>query len=118
MTLHLANVTFDCTDPLKVSAFWSAALDLPIDEGADASFVSIGLGNPTISPTWLFAAVPEPKTAKSRTHLDMHADNRATEVVRLLALGATQVSDHDEWGTQWTVLLDPEGHEFCVAQDH
>ena len=47
MTLHLANVTFDCTDPLKVSAFWSAALDLPIDEGADASFVSIGLGNPT-----------------------------------------------------------------------
>ena len=118
MTLHLANVTFDCADPIKTANFWSAALDLPIDEGASPYFVSIGLGDPDVSPTWFFAAVPEPKTAKSRTHLDMHTDDRAAEVTRLLSLGATHVSDHDEWGTQWTVLLDPEGHEFCVAQEH
>jgi hypothetical protein len=22
----------------------------------------------------------------------------------------------DEWGYQWTVMQDPEGNEFCVAQ--
>jgi hypothetical protein len=37
-----------------------------------------------------------------------------TETNRLLALGATQVSDRiDEVGTSWILLADPEGNQFC-----
>jgi hypothetical protein len=24
--------------------------------------------------------------------------------------------DCEEWGYQWTIMQDPEGNEFCVAQ--
>jgi len=60
--------------------------------------------------------VPEPKAAKNRMHVDLAAPDREAEVARLVALGATRVADMDEWGYQSTVLHDPEGNEFCVAQ--
>jgi hypothetical protein len=41
---------------------------------------------------------------------------REAEVARLVELGAKRVTDMDEWGYQWTVMQDPEGNEFCVAQ--
>ena len=49
-------------------------------------------------------------------HVDLVAGDRDAEVERLVTLGATKVADKDEWGISWTVLHDPEGNEFCVAQ--
>ncbi|MFB8181581.1 VOC family protein [Streptomyces sp. NPDC055966] len=64
----------------------------------------------------LFQRVPEPKTAKNRLHLDLHAgpERRAQEVARLEALGARVVREVTEPAGQWVVLTDPEGNEFCV----
>ena len=66
--------------------------------------------------TWLFAKVPERKVAKNRMHLDLASPDHEAEVARLVALGATRVADMEEWGYEWTVLQDPEGNEFCVAE--
>ena len=66
----------------------------------------------------MFLKVPESKTAKNRMHLDLVVDDgvpRDEEVARLVALGATHVTDRHEWGHSWAVLNDPEGNEFCVA---
>ena len=60
--------------------------------------------------------MPEGKTAKNRMHVDLAASDHEAEVARLVGLGATRVTDIDEWGYRWTVLQDPEGNEFCVAQ--
>jgi hypothetical protein len=49
-------------------------------------------------------------------HVDLAAADREAEVARLVELGAKRVTDMDEWGYQWTVMQDPEGNEFCVAQ--
>ena len=114
MTLTLGNVTIDCARPPTVATFWSEALDLPIDEGAHDFFVSIGRSQP--GPTMFFVAVPEPKTGKNRVHVDLVADDRRAEIDRLVGLGATFVADKDEWGLSWSVMADPEGNEFCVAQ--
>ncbi|MEU2667645.1 VOC family protein [Streptomyces sp. NPDC007164] len=64
----------------------------------------------------LFQRVPEPKTAKNRLHLDVHAgpERRKAEVERLLGLGATVLREVAEQSGTWTVLTDPEGNEFCV----
>ena len=113
MSLSLANVTFDCADPLAVSAFWAGALGKSVDPGASPYFCTIG--HPNGSPTFFFIKVPEAKTVKNRVPLDLSAEDRAAEVARLVALGATHVADRDEWGHQWSVLADIEGNEFCVS---
>ena len=114
MSIELGNVTLDCDDPGTVAAFWSAALDLPVDDGGSEFFVSIGMHD-TSRPGWFFIKVPEHKQVKNRAHVDLHADDREAEVARLLGLGATKVGDYDEYGARWTTLQDVEGNEFCVA---
>jgi hypothetical protein len=113
MSLQLANVTFDCDDPQRVSDFWAKALDRSVDEGASEFFISLS-GGPS-EPKMFFIKVPEPKAVKNRVHVDLQADDRTAEVERLLGLGATKVGDYDEYGAVWTTLRDVEGNEFCVA---
>jgi predicted enzyme related to lactoylglutathione lyase len=121
MTLQLANIAFDCDDALAVANFWSSALDRPLDPDSSKEFAAIGMSDGSgvgsdDGPAWLFAKVPEGKRAKNRCHVDLTAADRETEVTRLVAAGAVRLADKDEWGHRWTVLADPEGNEFCVAQ--
>jgi hypothetical protein len=61
--------------------------------------------------------VPEPKTTtKNRVHLDLATTSAAHQVelvARLQSLGATP-AHVGQGDVPWTVLADPEGHEFCV----
>jgi hypothetical protein len=127
MSIRIASVTLDCADALTVGRFWSAALGGPLDPDASSDFAAIGfagrrdrLGWASVErgddPTWIFAKVPEPKSAKNRLHLDLMAPDPEAEVARLVELGATRVADMDEYGYTWTVMADPEGNEFCVAK--
>jgi hypothetical protein len=115
MTIALSHITFDCAEPQTLAAFWSAALDRPVDEGASEYFASIDDHNAQ-RPSWFFIKVPEGKSVKNRLHVDVTANDRESEVRRLITLGATRLSEHDEWGAVWTVLTDPAGNEFCVGQ--
>jgi catechol 2,3-dioxygenase-like lactoylglutathione lyase family enzyme len=107
-------VTIDCADPQALGAFWSAALDLPVatDVGDYVYLAKPAGGGIVVS----LQKVPEPRVGKNRVHLDL-TGNRATEVPRLVALGATVAREHVVPGTAWTVLEDPEGNVFCVGED-
>jgi predicted enzyme related to lactoylglutathione lyase len=59
----------------------------------------------------LLQKVPEPKTCKSRMHIDFEADDIDAEVRRLESLGARRVQQQKSW---W-VMHDPCGNEFCVV---
>lgn len=116
--MRLGNITFDCDDVLLVARFWSAVLDRPIDPGTSEWFASIGGGDPARKePAWYFTKVPEAKQAKNRMHVDITAPE-PDAVDRLIALGAVVVGEHEVPGGshRWTVLHDPEGNEFCVAE--
>ena len=53
----------------------------------------------------------DPKTAKNRQHFDLRAvGSVGAEVERLAALGARVLSTDGDL----TVMVDPEGNEFCV----
>jgi predicted enzyme related to lactoylglutathione lyase len=54
--------------------------------------------------------VPEPKTVKNRIHLDIYARS----IDDLTALGAQVLLPAEESGFSWTVMVDPEGNEFCA----
>jgi len=107
---YIKSMTFDCADALVVARFWAAALGSEVDEestGERAFVEAPGWGGPNM---W-FVRVPEPKTAKNRMHVDLRApDGIAAEVARLSALGATVFAVRDGL----TVMVDPEGNEFCV----
>lgn len=117
MTSRIGNIAFDCTDALKVAAFWSAVIDRPLDPGASPDFASIGGADPERhEPAWYFEKVPESKQAKNRMHLDL-VDPDPAAVENLVELGATVVAKHEIRGAchRWTVMQDPEGNEFCIA---
>lgn len=121
MTLHIANVTFDCDDPKAVAEFWSAALSRPVADGASRYFATIPVGDGIDpgTPALLFLKVPEAKTAKNRCHVDLHVASRddvQPEVDRLVDLGATVIrTPKEEFGTYWATLQDPEGNELCIG---
>jgi hypothetical protein len=100
----------------RVAGFWSDALDRPLDAGSSQFFASIGGGDADrAEPAWYFEKVPESKTAKNRMHLDL-VDPDPSAVGRLVSLGASVVAEHKLGDHGWTVLQDPEGNEFCIAE--
>ena len=111
--MHMKNVTFDAADPPRLAAFWSAATGREVVD-ANPHFAMLRPDEHGI--TMLFLKVPESKAAKNRMHLDFHAADREAEIARLVDLGATRHDTRDEYDVEWTVLTDPEGNEFCVAQ--
>jgi predicted enzyme related to lactoylglutathione lyase len=122
----LDTVTVDCADPRRLAEFWAASLawvvDDTDDEGAFIRPPQGGHGSDgeavAARPTGLFfQKVPEPKTMKNRVHLDLRPpDSMAAEVERSKALGATVRERVDVEGSFWTVMLDPEGNEFCILR--
>jgi hypothetical protein len=116
VAMRVGNIAFDCDDVLSVAGFWSAALGRPLDPGSGPHFASIGGGDAgRAEAAWYFEQVPEPKSAKNRMHLDL-VDPDASAVGRLVALGASIVAEHTLGSHGWTVMQDPEGNEFCIAQ--
>lgn len=115
-TIH--HITIDCRDAYAQAQFWSEVFGTPMNvadhPGDPMSLVDSGVGQPGL----LFITVPEPKASKNRVHLDFTPTaSRDDEVVRLVALGATQVGDQRRPdGGGWVVLADPEGNEFCIER--
>ncbi|WP_154792271.1 VOC family protein [Occultella kanbiaonis] len=122
----LREIVIDCRDAPALARFWAAALDgyevRAYDDAEVARLAGLGLTpetDPTVAvdgpgPTLFLQQVPEAKTAKNRVHVDLSASDRSAEVARLVDLGARVVAQQDGW----TVLGDPEGNEFCVADEH
>lgn len=119
---RIRDLVIDSVRPPALARFWAAALDgyevRPYDEVELEKLASIGRSpqtDPAVAvdgpgPTIFLQETSEPKTRRNRLHLDLVGGARADEIRRLCALGATvrnELGDH-------TVLLDPEGNEFCV----
>lgn len=109
------GLVLDCTDPVRLSAFWAPALGY-VSVGEFGSFVAL-FPDGRAGPKLLLQRVPEPKAAKNRMHLDIEVADIEAEASRLEALGATRVQPETmhEHGTTWVLMNDPEGNEFCIC---
>jgi hypothetical protein len=117
----VAAIVCDALDPAALGSFWAAASGWPV--GRSAPGLS-GLRAPSGTGPWLeFVRTGEPHRYKNRWHLDVAGyarDDQATEVSRLLTLGATHIDigQHADPDVTWVVLADPEQNEFCVLRSH
>ncbi|MEU6811112.1 VOC family protein [Streptomyces sp. NPDC046831] len=110
----IARVVVDCAEPRAMARFWGEATDWIPHEVTDDRAVFRSAKN--LGPCLEFVRTPGVKTAPDRVHLDLlpyPGDDKAAEVARLRALGATDL-DVGQGDVPWTCLADPEGHEFCV----
>lgn len=114
MSLKFRVVTFDAHDPPALANFWAAALGWMVEDVRGEVAVVPAAEDPW-DVTMLFLPVPEDKAAKNRCHPDLHTDDLDREVTRVVSLGATLTARHTDL-SQWAVLHDPEGNEFCIVQ--
>lgn len=116
MASRTANFCMDAADPQAQAAWWAQVLDdFELDPDGVNNHDEAELRGP--AGRWLmFLRVPEPKTVKNRMHICVRPVDRGRdeEIVRLVELGATVVSDLRSLADGWAVLADPEGNEFCV----
>ncbi|MCI0632458.1 MAG: VOC family protein [Actinobacteria bacterium] len=115
MASTVDTLTFDCSDARRVVEFWCAALGYVMDDiDEDGAYAVDPAG---VGWSLFFQVVPEGKAVKNRLHLDLRPEtSMAEEVERVRALGATAFRFVEEGGSFWTVMLDPEGNEFCVLR--
>ncbi|MEA2826703.1 MAG: hypothetical protein QOG43_1142 [Actinomycetota bacterium] len=110
---HLDEVVVDCLDPTALATFWGEVLGSEVVvRRPDWVYVH----DPSSGVRIAFQQVPEPKQGKNRLHLDVEVADIAAAIPRCVALGATVVGEvqQDEAG-RFQVMLDPEGHEFCLV---
>ncbi len=113
MTLSSCTIVFDCDNAAELARFWSAVLSRPVSAGPSEQFAALepdGTG-----PGMMFCKVPEPKTVKNRTHLDLTVTALDDEVNRVTALGAQEIARFDQDGSRWVTLTDPAGNEFDLV---
>jgi catechol 2,3-dioxygenase-like lactoylglutathione lyase family enzyme len=114
MSSFIKYVTFDCADPKRLSAFWSEVTGYqPVTEEDD--FAALAAPDQRGVRGILFWRVPEPKANKNRMHVDLATKDPAGEIERLVRLGAQRIEYREGGGASWTVMLDPEGNEFCIG---
>lgn len=113
------TLNLDVNDLDRMEAFWTRALHYQ-RRGAVGSYRSF-VPESGDGPKLILQLVPEPKTVKTRLHLDLDHDagfDIEAEANRLEALGARRLTGIvEESGGEWIVMADPEGNEFCVCRD-
>lgn len=136
------QVTFDCSDPHRLAAWWAELLQWvvePQDPAFIRSMIDGGFAseedaidfegqlvwrtgaaiNPpegALAPRILFQWVPEGKAVKNRVHLDLRVGDTDPEAARARAeaMGAVPVGGGAQGPHRWTTYVDPEGNEFCL----
>jgi len=106
-------VSFDCADARTVAEFWAAATGRRVaeDESTAEHVVLLAAGTAS-GPTFIFNAVPEPKTVKNRVHIDLATDTFEAEADRLVSLGGRRLADYEQDNFRWATFADVEGNEF------
>jgi predicted enzyme related to lactoylglutathione lyase len=113
--LELLHATFSCSDPDRVSAFWSALLAYDRAPAGSGWIASDPSGE---NVRLLFNKMPKSETIEVPIHLDVNVPDRKAELERVLRLGGrlveTKSYEIGDLSDTYTVMRDPEGNGFCL----
>jgi hypothetical protein len=112
MSSNFFGASFDAANAARAGAFWAAALNRQLAAGADEHDAVVEAGDSSGGPRLAFHQVPEAKSVKNRFHPDLITTDYEDEAKRLIALGATKLSEFARDGARWTTFADIEGNEF------
>ncbi len=110
------SVVINVRDYEKQKAFWGAVLGAEIAQEVAPWFVWFAPQHPGGVMVAL-QTVEDPTEGPRRLHLDTAVDDVAAARDRIVELGGSHHADKEMDGFHWTIMLDPEGNEFCLAPD-
>lgn len=115
---RLGAVAVDCSDPAALAEFYKTVLSFELVLSSPDLVVLKGPGTGVFltferipdhqHPTWPAGPVPK------QMHLDLAVADLDAEEARILNLGATRAEVQPD-PDKWRVLIDPEGHPFCIT---
>jgi catechol 2,3-dioxygenase-like lactoylglutathione lyase family enzyme len=112
--LRVGSIVIRVDDVERQKAFWTAALDYVAREG-DADDFALLRPRSGVGPNVSLDRVRSTLQIPPRMHLDLYAEDQASEVKRLIALGATEIHwDKRPADADYIIMADPEGNRFCV----
>ncbi len=118
--IRIDDLTIDCADAQKLSAFYADLLGWQAVKLAESLFEVRAAGFPMrflieqesdyVPPVW-----PEaPGEQQKQMHLDFTVSDLSAAVARAKALGAVETAAQFN-PKQWITMLDPAGHPFCLC---
>jgi 4a-hydroxytetrahydrobiopterin dehydratase len=103
------EIAIDTMDADRIRPFWAAALDYRV--APDGSLFDRRRAGP---PFW-FQQMDEPRTERSRFHIDITVPHDIAEqrIAAAIAAGGTLVTDR--YARSFWVLADADGNEACIC---
>lgn len=113
--VRIGAIVIHCHAFDEMARFWERALAyVPREPASDGWLV---LCDPEgDGPNLSLQARDRKAERRSWIHLDLYATDRASEVERLVELGARRYPWRSPEGADYVVLEDPDGNLFCVVQ--
>ncbi len=107
-SVQAVEMAIDTMDADRIRPFWAAVLGYREIGGYLVDPLRIG------PPLW-FQQMHEPRTERSRFHVDISVahDSAEARVAAALAAGGTLVSD--AFARSWWILADADGNEACIC---
>jgi catechol 2,3-dioxygenase-like lactoylglutathione lyase family enzyme len=115
MSLRVGSIVWGVQDVPRAIEFWTAALDYQPLREPDVDW-AILVPRSGDGPQVAISRVHDDAAERRRHHLDLYADDQGAEVLRLLALGASEVPWDYPADADYVVLADPDDNRFCVVQ--
>ena len=112
------GLAMDANDVESLAIFWRDAANYEIED-SHYPYLAVLTSSDPAQPRIIILQVPEPKSAKNRVHVEFKTEDLKAEANRIVELGATLIEEREFGDTQWIVMQDPEGNEFCLVNpDH
>ncbi|MGI5898859.1 MAG: VOC family protein [Christensenellales bacterium] len=124
LKIKMYSFTLDCKQPIKLANFYSALLNWEVGfYDDDYAWVYPPGTHQGAYPCILFQLNPEyeppvwpekPDAQQQMAHIDFAVDDLEKAVDHAIRCGAKTASE--QFSENWTVMLDPAGHPFCLCQ--
>ena len=118
--MRLHSIVLDCRDAAALSDFYARLLGWEKDDSdpewivvksADLSVLLLFQQNEDyVPPVW----PEEPGQQQKSVHLDISVENLGEGVAYAIECGARRAET--QFSPWWTVMIDPEGHPFCLGE--
>lgn len=107
-TGQLVEIAIDTMDADRIRPFWAAVLGYRETDGALTDPLRTG-------PAVWFQQMDEPRTERSRFHIDVSVPHDLAEarIAAALAAGGRLISDAH--ARSWWILADADGNEACIC---